>query len=170
MIKLEPIKKKYKELMQIAKWRNETLQTLRSTSPTEVDYDKQCRWVDKIIDDKYFYIYNELGQFIGYCGLDKINETNKTAELSLLIGQPFQKKGYGKETVKKLLKYAFNELHLNCIFIEVYTTENNWLNFWEKLGFKLEGIHLDRKYWQDCFYNSITASILKKEFLMQEKE
>lgn len=164
MIKLEPIKKKYKELMQIAEWRNETLKTLRSNAPTEVNYDKQCAWVDTIQEDKYFYVYNEMGNFIGYCGLDKINEVNRTAELSILIGTPFQEKGYGKETVKKLLKYGFKDLHLNCIFIESYTTTNRWTDFWLDIGFTFEGMLRARKYWGGFYYNSVIMSMLKEEW------
>jgi len=163
LIRLELICIKEEELLQIAKWRNETLLSLRSIEPTPVNYEYQCKWVASIEHEKYFFIYNET-DFIGYCGLDKINKVNGTAELSLLIGKPFQGKGYGKQAVETLFKIAFDKEELQCVFIEVYNTTDNWVNFWFNLGFKLEGRLRRRKLWKRKYYNSVIASILKEEW------
>jgi len=167
-VRLEPITKKQEELVQIAKWRNKTLISLRSTTPTPEDYQHQCYWVNSIQFEKYYFIYNET-DFIGYCGLDKISKTNGTAELSLLIGMPFQGKRYGKQVVEALLEIAFNDLNLQCVFIEVYNTTDNWINFWHNLGFHLEGKLRRRKLWQGNYYSSIIASILKEEWIENGK-
>ena len=160
-IHLDPIKKKIKELTLIAEWRNQSLETLRTTHPTSTKYEDQCAWIDSLTKDneQYFFIYNNLNEIIGYTGLDKINHVNKTAELGLLIGTPYQHLGYGQKSVFLILQYAFNNLCLNCVYIEVYLTTNNFRRFWKKLGFKIEGILTDRKYWQGKYYNSIMASV-----------
>lgn len=164
-LKLELISKKPSELLKIAKWRNETLISLRSNFRTPVDIDHQYKWIDSIFNssDVYFFIYDDT-KFIGYSGLDKLNKVNKTAELGLLIGKPHQGQNYGKKATISTLAYAFDILKLNCVFIEVYLTTDTWINFWHNLGFKKEGILRQRKFWSGKFYDSVTASMLKEEF------
>lgn len=170
-IHLDPIKKKIKELTLIAEWRNQLLETLRTTHPTSTKYEDQCAWVDSLTKDneQYFFIYNNLNEIIGYTGLDKINLVNKTAELGLLIGTPYQHQGLGKKAVFLILQYAFNNLSLNCIFIEVYLTTNNWKRFWKKLDFKKEGLLKNRKYWNGNYYDSVIASMQSNDWLKLRK-
>lgn len=164
MIKLIPINKspRYNELTKIANWRNQTLHTLRSHCKTNPN--NQPRWVVNLdaATEKYFYIYDD-NVFIGYCGLDKINYNNNSAEMSLLIGPEFQREGHGKKTVEKLFEIAFEKLGLNRIHIEVYTTSGNW-KFWESCGFTIEGLLRETKYLEGKYYDSIVASILKSEW------
>ena len=165
-IKLELISKKREELLEIAKWRNKCMESLRSTSYTPVSFYHQSKWVENMgMQDKYFFIYDSTtNEFIGYCGLDKICYSNNSAEISLLIGIPYYEKGYGKAAVKKLLYYAFTILKLNCLFIEVYETTNKFEGFWNKLGFMKEGVLRQRKYWNGKYYDSIIASMLRCEY------
>ena len=165
-IKLELISKKREELLEIAKWRNKCMESLRSISYTPVSFYHQSIWIENMTEqDKYFFIYDSVNnKFIGYCGLDKICHINNSAEISLLIGIPYYGKGYGKATVKKLLHYAFVTLKLNCLFIEVYKTTNKFEGFWNKLGFRKEGILRQRKYWNGKYYDSIIASMLSHEY------
>lgn len=151
-----------KELTLIAHWRNQTIHTLRTHCNN--DLNNQFKWVINLDAHtaKYYYIYND-GLFVGYCGLDKINNNNHSAEMSLLIGQKFQGKGYGHDAVNELFKIAFEILKLNRIHIEVYLTSDNW-NFWESCGFKKEGVLRSAKYFEGNFYDSIVGSILKTEW------
>ena len=166
MIGLSQMSYKQDELTKIAAWRNENLISLRTNSKT--DPANQKKWVESFGgSEKYFFIYdyqaNSKPKFVGYCGLDKINRVNKTAEMGLLIGTEFHKKGYGRAAANALLKYGFRDLNLNCIFIEVYNTTTNW-NFWMKCGFVKEGRLLARKFWNGTFYSSVMASFLRKDF------
>lgn len=165
MIYLEPLTYIKGHLDIIAKERNKTLISLRSDWITEEF--KQDKWILNINPDKerYFYVniidpFTNKQRLIGYGGLDKINHINQTAELSLMIFQDYQKNGLGKKTVKRLLNYGFNNLNLNCIFIEVYDTTYNW-SFWEKCGFQKEGVLKQRKKWDGRFFDSYVGSVLK---------
>jgi RimJ/RimL family protein N-acetyltransferase len=166
-IKLTPFESEcnLKGLQKIAQWRNKSLVSLRSTYPTHPDL--QIFWYKQVVSDKsvnYFYIYNCIGNLVGYCGLDKISTPNKTAEIGLLINPDIHKQGLGYAAAHKLLEYGFEKLDLNCIFAEVYSTTGNW-NFWSKVGFKKEGMLRQRKFWNNQYYDSMIGSILKKEWL-----
>jgi RimJ/RimL family protein N-acetyltransferase len=169
-IVLLPIWYDQKYLTQIACWRNKNKKILRTSG--ETNYNQQREWVNKITNDKtcqYYFIRNsENKELVGYCGLDKINLVNRVAELSLLIDPYWQKKRFGKTVVKELSRIAFAELNLNLIFVECYTTTLN-CTFWEKCGFKIEAQLRERKYWNNNFYDSVIASITKKEYYDAKK-
>jgi len=174
MILFEPISPKEEELLEIAKWRNESLIYLRSLKPTPIDFEHQWKWVYESIqkENKYYFIYSAIkddfwenkNKFIGYCGFNNINKKSKYAEMSLLIGPEFRNKGYGKEAALKLLNIGFRVFNYNCIFIEVYKTTNVWEDFCRKLRFQQEGILRDRTLWQNKYYDSTIGSILQKEW------
>lgn len=166
MIILKPITIDDYNLIKLAEWRNnpKTKPALRSYYDTAIDYQKD--WAEIIIKDKtcsYYFIFKD-SDCIGYCGLDKIHEVNRTAEISLLIDPECWGKGYGKRAIMSLLTVGFMQLNINCIYAEVYLTTEN-IFFWKKCGFKLEGTMRKRKYWNNKYYDSYILSILKEEFL-----
>ena len=167
-ITLEKISAKQDELNAIAKWRNDSLATLR-TSDLTAEGKAQENWINNLSgSDKYYFVCNydtlqEKDIVIGYCGLDKIHPANRTAEISMLIGTEHQGKGYGKKAVDKLLDLAFNLFNLNIVFGEVYQTTDN-LKFWLKCGFKEESTLRDRKYWNGKYYDSTIFSMSKGEW------
>jgi len=168
MIKLEKMSDKQPELDLIAEWRNQTLISLRTSDLTA--YGKsQRKWVDGFGPDvAYYFIYDarrdyRFSTFLGYCGLDKIDPVNRTAEIGLLINPKRQKNGVGKEAVRLLLELAFSNFNLNCVFGECYQTTDNW-EFWKKCGFIAEGELRARKWWDRKFYNSVMFSMTRLEW------
>lgn len=184
MIKLEKMSYKQPELDLIAEWRNQSMISLRSNDLTAKG-EAQRKWVDSFTDrEKYYFIYNypftydeywnsvadhynfnyeKSKKLVGYCGLDKIDSVNKTAEMSLLINPVYHKKGYGSTVVKELLRMAFEDFNLNCVFIEVISSTHNW-EFWRKQGFIHEGTLLSRYYKKGSFYNSDMGSYSKRRW------
>jgi len=173
MIEFEDLDYNKSKLLQLAKWRNEQHEILRSKELTPIDYKRQCKWVDTCLNkgDKYFYVYylkqnilhQQKNKFIGYCGFSNI--VDNTAEMSLLIGKEYHNKGYEKKTVEKMFEIGFGPLKLNMFWIEVYKTTNNFEKFWSKLGFTKNIELFNDKIWKDKKYNSIAASITKKEWI-----
>ena len=168
IIKLEPLTVDEVKLSKMAEWRNDPDNhgALRSYYPTHSALQKE--WARAVIADKTkaYYFISILGgtrDFIGYCGLDKIHEVNRTAELSLLIDGDHQRRGIGTSAVEEILARAFELLNINCVFIEAYLTDDRW-QFWGKQGFKTEGVLRSRKYYNNDYHNSVVASILKEEW------
>jgi RimJ/RimL family protein N-acetyltransferase len=169
MIKLEKMSYKQPELDLIAEWRNQSMISLRSSDLTAKG-EAQKRWVESFgPSEKYYFIYHDKnGEYdnfhlAGYCGLDKIDPVNRTAEMGLLIKPDLRKYGIGSVAVQKLLYMAFNRFNLNCVFIEVINSTSNWL-FWEKQGFKREGTLLDRHFKQGQYVSSNIGSVIKSEW------
>lgn len=76
---------------------------------------------------------------------------------SLVIDVPFQKNGYGKETVKILEHYLKTQLSVEKIFLSVARENTNGINFW-----------LSCKY-SPCDYDNNGNILLKKKALIMKK-
>lgn len=158
MINIVPITYDESYLKQIAEERNKALMSLRSDWCTEPL--KQREWYLNLNPDKerYFYIFY-CGVLIGYCGLDKISQSDSNAEMSLLIFEKFNRKGFGGKAIKKLLDFAGSNLHLHSVYIEAYETTTNW-KFWKKAGFTFHGKGPHKKYWNGRYYDSKYGCII----------
>ncbi|MCI0711440.1 MAG: GNAT family N-acetyltransferase [Chloroflexi bacterium] len=76
---------------------------------------------------------------IGFVALD-VNWPNQNAFLAIGIGEPaVWGKGYGSEAMTLILDYAFNELSLHRVGLNVIATNTRAIVLYEKMGFVYEG-------------------------------
>ena len=127
MIILKPLSSD--DLNKLYEWINDRDLVLFNTSYRPISFQKHQEWYNQIQirEDVYIFgIYTKQSEeLIGTCQLLNINYIHSTSELQIRIGDPnFRNKGYGKDTIKLLLKFAFNDLNLNRIFLYVFS--NNY--------------------------------------------
>lgn len=112
-----------------------------------------------------FAIKTKEGEYIGNIELNKIDFQMKKAEMGIFIGESdFLNKGYGYDTVNILLKFAFNQMNLNRIYIKVIEYNQEAMKFFEKFGFKKEGVLRQAFYYDNKYYNINLYSLLKEEY------
>lgn len=78
---------------------------------------------------------------IGLIGLLDIDNKNKKAEYYICMGEEkYKGKGLAYNASKLLIEYAYNELHLNKVYL--HTEKNNIAaqKLFEKIGFEKEGL------------------------------
>ncbi|WP_068502295.1 GNAT family N-acetyltransferase [Paenibacillus kribbensis] len=77
---------------------------------------------------------------IGFVAIHGIEWNNRTGQLAIGIGDmEYRGKGYGAEAVRLILRYAFYELNLNRVGLDVIEYNNQAIRTYEKAGFQLEG-------------------------------
>lgn len=146
--------------------RHQNKQVLRSQ---KVDnFYKQEEWFNSVLQNSssvYFIIFDLNLDPIGYCGLDKIQQYNRTAEISIFLLKEYKGKGYGTEVIDLVLEKAFKEYNLNLVYAESYMVPEGTTDFWKKNKyFKQEAILTYRKYWNNEFYHSAIFSVTKEEY------
>lgn len=162
---------KIEDLYKVAEWRNTCIEGLRT--PGVTTNEMQDRFFKKLQESdnmKYFSIYTQNG-CIGLVGLTDIHQDNKNAEISLIIDPKHQGKGHGKEAVKQILEYAFDELELENVYGECYYCNPN-IKFWIKIVYRYDADSCkipNRKKWQGFYYNSLYFSISKEDFIQCRK-
>jgi len=79
-------------------------------------------------------------KLIGFIALDGINWTDRDSYVAIGIGEPdFWGRGCGTDAMRLMLRYAFTELNLHRISLNVYAYNQRGIRSYEKCGFKHEG-------------------------------
>lgn len=99
---------------------------------------------------------------IGYF-LAKIYRKSDVFELRR-IAITEKRKGYGKELIKAIIKYAFEELFINRFWLDVYHDHLVGIRLYESLGMQKDGV-LRQNYKEERGYmDQIIYSILRSEY------
>jgi RimJ/RimL family protein N-acetyltransferase len=107
----------------------------------------------------------EDNQIIGIAGFDEIVEENKVATLFIGIGsRDIRGKGYGKEALRLLLEYGFNDLDFHRIQLNVLEFNYPAISLYEKSGFKKEGTFREFVLRDGKRYDLYLYGLLKKEW------
>ena len=130
----------------------------------------QKKWFEMIQNENppislMFGIQNNKNKLIGVCGLTYIDWKNKHAEISCYLNSVnWQKTKEARDTIHIILKYGFEELNLHRIWAEIFSTAQENIALFNKIGFIREGI-LRQKLWRDGkWWNSYIYSMLSSEF------
>jgi RimJ/RimL family protein N-acetyltransferase len=131
------------------------------------------RWFENMLqrnpDEQVLAIEVRRGEadwvLIGSCGLHNIEWPNRLAELGIAIGdKTCWSQGYGTETVSLLVRYAFETLNLNRVFLRVYETNPRAIRAYEKAGFILEGRLRQAIYKNGNFADILLMGVLRQEW------
>ena len=137
-----------------------------------VEFTKELKdteiFVRSVVDapeDKreFVFVIHFDGQFAGLAGFKSIDKDNKKTEIGYWLSEGFQKKGLMTESVKYLIKFAFEELDINRIQIKCAVGNTPSSNIPKKLGFKFEGIEREGELFPDGSFKDLEIySLLKK--------
>jgi diamine N-acetyltransferase len=166
-IYLRPIEKD--DLPSIRTWSNdpEIRKLTGEVTPTSMAGAESFH--ERVINDQnriWFVIaLKENDRIIGETGLLRIFYPWRTTDLSIILGDKFSwGKGYGREAVLLMLDYAFGYLGLHRVAIGVVGFNERALRFYEKIGFRREGIQRDGYYYNHEFSDFVMMSILEDEY------
>lgn len=110
-----------------------------------------------------YVIYYE-GTFAGLIGLKYIDEANRKTEIGYWLVPAFEGKGLITRSCLKLIEYAFEELKLNRILIQVAVGNLKSRRIPARLGFLEEGIERDGEYLVSGYTDIVRYSLLKREY------
>jgi len=105
----------------------------------------------------------ETGELIGIIAI-RVNKTFNRGELGYWVGKPYWGQGYGTEAAKALLQYGFEELKLNRIYAQAFTTNPGSWRIMEKIGLTHEGTLRQHVSRFGEFYDLAQYGMLKKEY------
>lgn len=93
-----------------------------------------------------------------------IDWINSHAEMGVFIGERTSLgKGLGKEAVRLILKYTFEDLNLNKLYLKVARSNLQAIKVYESCGLKVEGEMREHFWKKGKFESAIMMSSLKSE-------
>jgi len=143
------------------KWINQWNQNIEVTRYREV-----CKLSDQKLSGLSFGIFDKESQkLIGDIGVSTIDQKNKHAEIGMAIGDKnYWDKGYGTDLVKTILKFCFQELGLNKVFLDVWEENKRAIGCYLRCGFKKDGVLREHVFKDGKYYNKWIMSVLKNEW------
>ncbi|PCH69628.1 MAG: GNAT family N-acetyltransferase [Bacteroidales bacterium] len=105
------------------------------------------------------------GVFVGYAGISRMSNINKSGEYFIFIGdKDYWGKGIGTQVTQMIVKIGFEELGLNRIMLTVSVPNIAGVKAYKRTGFVLEGRFREAALRNGEFHDKLVMSILKSEW------
>jgi len=107
------------------------------------------------------------GSFLGGCGLNHINLTDRFSNLGYWVRTSRKRQGIASAATLLVAEFAFKELGLNRVEIVVATENKASIRVAEKIGALREGILRKRIVVRDNVYDAFIFSIISDDFRVE---
>ncbi len=130
------------------------------------------QWIERERPDGIEFMIRKLddNQLLGFVGLANIQWTHGDAFVGIAIGErEYWGKGFGTDAMRVMLHYAFTELNLHRVSLEVFEYNTRAQRSYQKAGFVVEGC--ERQYVQrdGKRYDVVNMGILREEWERMNK-
>ena len=129
--------------------------------PLHTDIEESRNFIEKILkgfqnSEWYYWVISEKNRndVIGTICLWQFSEDRSTADIGFELLPQFQGNGFMKESVDKIIEFAFTDLNLTKIFGETSPTNKRSIKLLEKCGFTLNS-ELSSKQSSTLFFELI---------------
>lgn len=155
-----------------ARWnRDSEYQQLLDWGPSKIYTMSQIKeWLEKSGSRSCCFSIHSLedDQVIGFVELDGLNFTGGDGWVGIGIGErDFWGKGYGTDAMRVLLRFAFEELNLNRVSLNVFEYNERAIKSYQKIGFQIEGRQRQALNRFDRRWDLIYMGILRSEWQTQ---
>lgn len=122
-------------------------------------------YLNSTSDSTIFHLRTLLeDRLIGFAAIHSIEWNNQSGVLSIGIGQAEdQGQGYGSEALQLVLRFAFEELNLFRVGLDVIANNARAIRAYEKAGFQVEG-----RMRQSVFRDGVRTDRLMMSILLPE--
>lgn len=112
----------------------------------------------------HFAIVDEFDEYMGTISLKNIDMNSGNAEFAISLRRVAQGRGIAYEATLEILRYAFESIGLNKVYLNVLADNERAWRLYEKCGFIYEGTFRKHLYCDGRYKDLKWYSILKDEF------
>lgn len=159
------------DLSQLLLWRNQPNYRRYFREYRELSQTNQKNWFDsKVLNDTSTEMFSivdvNTGELLGACGLCYIDWINRNADFSIYIGKDdlYIDEKYAIEAAQIMMKYGFEELNLHKLWSEIYSFDEAKKVMFDRLGFKLEGVHKEKHWTEGKWCDSLFYGYLQMKY------
>ncbi|MBP0970341.1 MAG: GNAT family N-acetyltransferase [Oscillospiraceae bacterium] len=133
------------------------------------DEEKEKQYINeyhRTEDSVWFTVTDTEGNVIGETGLLRMFPQWHQTDLTIIIPDPAcQGKGFGTEAINLILDMAFREYDMNRVAIGVVGLNTRAIEFYERVGFRKEGIQEQGYYYNGDYSDFVMMRILRDEWM-----
>ncbi|MGI6280331.1 MAG: GNAT family N-acetyltransferase, partial [Acutalibacteraceae bacterium] len=153
----------------IVKWRNSPSVVQNFIFRKPLTKEDHLKWYETKIKAgnvaQFIIIETDTDKPVGSVYLRDIDKENKKAEFGIFIGEDCARgKGYGTAATALIVKYGFEELDLNRIYLRVFADNLGAIKCYKKCGFKQEGVFREDVIIDGKPYDMVFMGLLKSEW------
>ena len=142
------------------RWMNDPsiVRTLKSRYP--IAFQNEAEWLDRAmranVTERHFAIERKDDRnHIGNASIHDIDWVSRSAAFGLFIGEPSAwNRGFGSDAIRTLVRFAFDEMNLQKLRIQIFDYNDRAKHVLEAQGFVQEG-RLRREFYRDGDYHDI---------------
>ncbi len=106
----------------------------------------------------------ETGRLIGTIGIVQAHPARGWCEIGYVVGRPHWRLGYAPEAVRRVIRFAFEDMHLNRVEA-CHNVENGASGrVMEKAGMACEGLQRQKLFCKGAFWDIRLYAILREDF------
>ena len=161
------------DLITLLEWRNNPNFRKHYREYKELNFEQQEEWFQQMLKDRSVLMFSIIDpvaetwdkRLIGCCGLTYINWVSRTAEISLYIGKDdlYLDDHYAPDAWRTLMRYGFNELGMNKLWVEAYEFDNKRIFLCDSFGFHRDGRLRQHTFKNGGYWDSLIFSLLREE-------
>lgn len=152
-------------------WMNDPniVRTLKGRYP--MPFHGEAEWLERAVressDEKHFAVESrDVRHHIGNASLHDIDWVSRTAAFGLFIGEPSAwNRGFGSDAIRTLARFAFDEMNLRKLRINVFDYNEKAKHVLGSLGFVQEGKLVAEFYREGSYHDIVILSIFRDTIL-----
>jgi len=160
-----------------SKWdRDSEYKRLLDSDPPRLHSVKATKdWLEKELEkntEMYWFAIRTLedDRLLGDVTLSVVDWGSRNAFMGIGIGaRGFWGKGYGTDAMELILRYAFTELNLRRVSLNVFEFNERAIRSYEKVGFLLEGRERQVMQREGRRWDIIDMGILREEWMVKNE-
>lgn len=134
-----------------------------------VTREEEQTWYRRMLEDPTQVLFAvemlKEERHIGNCGLKAIDARVRKAELWIYLGdKSIWGRGIGQEASRLLVRYGFQSLNLNRIYLYCPEYNDRALRLYQRCGFKPEGQLREDVFQDGRYWNAVRLSLLRSEW------
>ncbi|KIK69564.1 hypothetical protein GYMLUDRAFT_151062 [Collybiopsis luxurians FD-317 M1] len=150
-------------------YRVQSMLTLDHVAPRGPKYEET---ILKVSEELFYAIVEtkEDKEFVGFAMLFNLEAKNRDARLGMALVPEFWGRGYATEILRFVVDYAFRELALHRVTLNVFGNNAAAIRVYTKVGFVREGIERKKLWAHGAWHDVIWMAILDEEWTAWKKK
>ncbi len=133
----------------------------RSRSDVEAEFERDPSSAGP---DRAWFAVEVDGELIGICGLHGINHHAGVCDLGIRLGKDYWARGYGQDAVRTIVAYAFRDMNMRKVGLEVLADDARAVGAYRKAGFVEEGRLRQQSWYDGAYRDTLRMAILRDEW------
>jgi len=151
------------------RWVNDRDLRVLSAPYRPVHYQDHLAWWNSLGKRDDLVIFGirriDTNGLIGTCQLQHISSIHRTADIQIRIGDAASLGcGFGTEAIRLLVRYAFRDLNLHRVGLQVFADNVRAVRCYEKVGFVREGVQRSSIFVDGRYVDVILMGLLQTEY------